>query len=258
MRAARGNPPAPIFTSLNQGMEQMVAPLVNAIEGDLRTEWPVAALLRKQDGWHLLPGRKGQLPVRADVVVIALPANHAAGLVRQRDEDLAARLNEIRYVTSAVVALGYRRADLATARKGIGFGFLVARGENRKIIGCTCLSAKFGGRADAEHALFGVFIGGDGQEERAEQAEEDLVSRARAELSEVLGIRAEPVVTRVYPWPKGNPQYDVGHVTRVDNIMEQAGKQPDLHLTGSAYRGISVSDCARHAEAVADRVVGNL
>ena len=255
MRAVRGRPVAPIFTSLREGMEQIVPPLAGAIRGDVRTGWPVRSVLRKPDGFHLMPGRDGELPVRADQVVVALQADVAAGVLRELRPELAVKLGAIRYVSSAVVALGYARADLAGARQDMGFGFLVARGEDRKIIGCTCLSSKFEGRADAGHALFRVFIGGDGQEGRAEQPEADLVTLARAELADVLGIRAEPVVTRVYPWPKANPQYDVGHVERVDAIMAEADRVPGLHLTGSAYRGISVSDCAKHAARVAERIV---
>jgi oxygen-dependent protoporphyrinogen oxidase len=258
VRAARGRPPAPIFTSLHGGMEQLVPALGKAIQGEVRMDWPVAAVERKPDGWHVQPGREGQLPVRADAVVIALPGNQGADLVQPVDEDLADRMRRIRYVSSAVVVLGYRRADLEHARRGLGFGFLVAKGEDRKIIGCTCLSAKFDGRADGDHALFRVFVGGDGQEERAEQSEAELVRMARAELAEVMGIHAEPVVTRTYRWTKANPQYDLGHVERVDAIMAAADQQPGLYLTGSAYRGISVSDCARDAKAAAERLLGHL
>lgn len=258
IRAARGRPPAPIFTSLRQGMEQMVQPLAKAIEGDVRTGWPVRTVLQRPDGLHVLPAREGEMSIRADRVVAALPADITADLVGDLAPDLATRLREIRYVSSAVVALGYARADLASARPDMGFGFLVARGEDRRIIGCTCLSSKFEGRADADHVLFRVFIGGDGQEELAEQSPDELVALARSELADVLGVRAEPVVTRVYPWPKANPQYDVGHPARVDRIMAEADRVPGLHLTGSAYRGISVSDCAKQAAELAERMIGSL
>jgi oxygen-dependent protoporphyrinogen oxidase len=83
-----------------------------------------------------------------------------------------------------------------------------------------------------------------------------LVAGARDELSQALGINAEPLLTRVARWTKAMPQYHVGHAARVDAIEQCAAALPGLHLCGGAYRGVGIADCVRSGEAAAERIFG--
>jgi len=62
-----------------------------------------------------------------------------------------------------------------------------------------------------------------------------LLELARAELRDILGIQAEPLWSRIYRWPRSNPQYDVGHLAHIDAL--EALCPSGLYLAGSAYRG---------------------
>jgi protoporphyrinogen/coproporphyrinogen III oxidase len=52
------------------------------------------------------------------------------------------------------------------------------------------------------------------------------------------------------------PQYQLGHLDRVETIERKLGALPGLALAGSAYRGVGISDCVRSGEAAAETILG--
>jgi oxygen-dependent protoporphyrinogen oxidase len=50
----------------------------------------------------------------------------------------------------------------------------------------------------------------------------------------------------------------VGHAERVREIMALLRMQPGLYLTGSAYDGVGIPDCVRHAQETARAVLADL
>jgi oxygen-dependent protoporphyrinogen oxidase len=73
-----------------------------------------------------------------------------------------------------------------------------------------------------------------------------------------MGIQTQPVMSRVYRWPQANPQYDVGHLARVDHLDSLAAELPGLYLTGSAYRGVGIPDCIEQGAATAQAVLAGV
>ena len=78
---------------------------------------------------------------------------------------------------------------------------------------------------------------------------------ARAELRDIMGITAEPVLTQLYRWPDGHPQYDVGHLDRLAEIDGLCARYAGLYLTGSSYRGVGLPDCIYNAALVAEKAI---
>ena len=59
----------------------------------------------------------------------------------------------------------------------------------------------------------------------------------------------------IYRWEKSMPQYTLGHEERVSRIEQGLSNYPGFFLTGSAYRGIGISDCIHEAELTAEQVL---
>jgi oxygen-dependent protoporphyrinogen oxidase len=265
MRAARqhpvdgrhpnGQPPA-MFNSLRGGMEELVVALVDALEGDLRPNWRVTGLRCLSPGFEITFDPAGSPPLTTDAVVLAVPAYVAAGLLSPLEPELAGLLEQIRYVSSAAMSLGYRRADLRPQQKLDGFGFIIPKSENRQMLACTWSSTKLNHRSPADSVLLRVFVGGDGAEHLAERPDDALMALARAEIAATMGITATPVVQKLFRWIKGNPQYDVGHLERVERIERLAAAVPGLYLTGSAFRGIGIPDCVKGALNTVEQILG--
>jgi oxygen-dependent protoporphyrinogen oxidase len=76
-----------------------------------------------------------------------------------------------------------------------------------------------------------------------------LLKVLRAELESLFGITQEPMLTRIYRWREGYPQYTVGHLERLETA--EAALPDGVFLAGSAYRGVGVPDCVRQAQEAA-------
>lgn len=250
-----GNQPESMFTSLKGGMTELVETLVPKLEGDLRLGCRVTALRYLAPGFevsfrHTSEGsdESEAQRLKTDAVVLAIPAYAAADMLESTAPKLAALLRQVRYVSTATVSLGYRRADLGPRQDFNGFGFMIPKTEKRTILACTWSSTKFDYRAPADGVLIRLFVGGDEQEHLVDTlSDNDLLALARAEAAATMGIRLPPLVHRIFRWPKGNPQYDVGHLDRVTSMERLAATIPGLYLTGSAFRGIGLPDCIKSA-----------
>jgi oxygen-dependent protoporphyrinogen oxidase len=168
------------------------------------------------------------------------------------DAQLATELDGISYASSATINLAYKREDIRHPLDG--FGFVVPFIEGRSLIACTFSSVKFPGRAPQGHALLRAFIGGALQPEMFDLSLDELISRACADLRDLLGIEQAPLFAEVSKWERSMPQYHVGHLERVKRIRERLASLPGLALAGNAYSGLGIPDCIRSGEAAADLV----
>lgn len=251
-RASNGSKPMSIFMTFKNGLQEMVTALEDKINGTIITGQGVQQIQPTGTGYTLTL-EDGRV-LDADSLVLATPSYNAADLLRDLDADLAAKLDAIRYVSTATVSLGFNVDDLDHLPKGVGF--VIPRNEPTKLLACTITSNKFTHRAGPGTLLLRVFIGGPRREETVSLDDDALLALVRDELRTILGITAEPTVARIFRWERGNPQYDVGHLDRMDVIDAQC--PPGLYLTGSAYRGVGIPDCIRQGQETAAKIVDYL
>jgi oxygen-dependent protoporphyrinogen oxidase len=268
-------PKLPLFMTLRGGLRELVETLAARLEGELLPGTRVVGLDRDPGSSASENGRyrlhlENDRTLLADAVILATPAYVAADMVELMHPALAAELRAIRYVSTATVSLGFRRAEFEHPLDGFGFVSARARhprsaprAEDKKsrpssstpLAACTWTSTKFSGRAPDEHVLVRGFVGGPRHEELVDLPDQTLVEGVREELRRVMGVHARPVVTRIYRWPQANPQYDVGHLERVGQIEALAADLPDLYFTGSAYRGVGIPDCIEQGQNTAEAVL---
>jgi oxygen-dependent protoporphyrinogen oxidase len=111
---------------------------------------------------------------------------------------------------------------------------------------------KFSGRAPEGHVLLRAFAGGALQPEIFALDEGDMQVRVEANLRELLGINEDPLFVEVAKWKDSMPQYEVGHLDRVNEIEKLTSELPGLALAGNAYRGAGIPDCIRSGETAAE------
>lgn len=191
--------------------------------------------------------------VVADAVVLATPAWASGDLLRAVAPLVAADLSSIEYVTTATASVAFRREQVGHDLKG--FGFVVPRAEDRPVMATTWSSSKFDGRAPDGCVLLRSFLGRAGREAAAQLDDDEMAKVVRAELREIMGISAEPEFVEIFRWPRGMPQYRVGHVDLVAHIEAAVARVPGVELAGGAYHGIGIGDCLREGAAAADRAL---
>jgi oxygen-dependent protoporphyrinogen oxidase len=241
--------PTTVFMTLQNGLQEIVAAIQAALRGEVITGCGVNRLQPQGNGYTLTldDGRM----LEADVVVLATPSFAAANLLRDLNPTLAGKLDAIRYVSTATVSLGFDAAGFEHPLNG--FGFVVPRKEPTRLLACTWTSTKFTHRSRPGTVLLRAFIGGPRREEYVFLDDEALITLVREELRAIMAVTAAPTVARVFRWERGNPQYAVGHLDRMDEI--DALRPPGLYLTGSAYRGVGIPDCVKQGQATAQQVI---
>lgn len=252
-RAAKGLPP-PLFTSLKGGMQQMVDALVASLDANaLKSQTAVQAVSPEAGGWVVSAGLQSD---QFDAVILALPTHAAGNLVQRSGKELFSELSLIQYSSSVTVALGYDKQ----VRESLppGFGFLVPRSEGKRLLAATFVHNKFPHRAADDRAILRCFLGGARGEQILALSEDEILRIVREELTQILGLKVEPLFARVFKWKSAMAQYGVGHLERLQRIEAFRQKLPGLALAGNGYRGIGVPDCVRSGNQAVEEVLSKL
>lgn len=249
-----GSPPS--FFTLKEGLAELVDELLSNLDKpEILLNSKVAALSvpgLARGNWFgvILEDGRG---LRANAVVLTTPAFVTEKLVRKVDEQSADLLATIPYVSTATVSIAFKQDALE--KKVEGHGFLVPRNEKEIVTGCTWTSSKWPGHAPDGILLVRCFVGWAGHEEFVQLDDATLIEKIRDFLKRVAGISAEPIFSKVYRWNKALPQYNVGHVERVEKLEKVLSRIDGLYLTGAAYHGVGLPDCIHEAATTAQRIL---
>jgi len=240
-----------LFLSFDHGMQTLVDELsLRLPRSSVQLNAKVTSLRldRSSGGWTV--NTESGVSIRADAVCIAVPTYAAAQLLQETEAKVSEELKSIPYASTATVNLVYRRGDVQHSLDG--FGFVVPFIEKRSLIACTFSSIKFPGRAPDGFVLLRAFVGGALQPDMFALDELEMLQRVQADLRELLGIEKPSIFSKVTRWPRSMPQYEIGHMDRVQRIDNHLVQLPTLKLAGNAYRGAGIPDCIRSGEKAAD------
>jgi oxygen-dependent protoporphyrinogen oxidase len=258
-----------LFAAPKNGMTSMVEAIAGRLPSDsIHLNASVTSIGNLADRrWEVISGptnpqsarsspAAGGSPQSFDAIILAIPAHAAAHLLAPFDPALAVELAAIPYAGCAVVSLGFSRRQIAHPLDA--FGFVVPQIERRRVIAGSFASLKFPGRAPDDRVLIRVFLGGALQPELVALPDADLCRIAVEELTDLLHISGEPLLTDIARWPSSMPQYHVGHLDRIARIEQLAARHSGLALAGNAYRGVGIPQCIASGQRAADLAAGTI
>jgi protoporphyrinogen/coproporphyrinogen III oxidase len=250
-KAPAGSKPQPLFTSLKNGMQQMVEALTASLpQASIRMGQQNLSLRPVNDDWQI---ESAGISERFQAVLLAAPAPAAAGLLRQFHPALIEGLARIEYTSTAAVALAYDQAELPP-----GHGFLVPRSGGRKMMACTFVHKKFSHRAPGDKKLLRCFFSSSRMPDLLTHSDEALQQFARQELKEILGLTAEPKFARTFRWDRAMAQYETGHLDRVAEMEKIIAAMPGFHIIGNSFHGIGVPDCIKSARLAVEQITSGV
>jgi len=245
--AKPGAKPQPLFTSLKNGMQQMVEALVAALpKSSVRLQQQNLLLRPMNEDWQV---EAGDIKEQFQVVLLAVPAPAAAAMLRQFHPSLIEGLARIEYTSSVAVALAYDSAELPP-----GHGFLVPRSENRKMMACTFVHKKFSHRAPEGAGLLRCFFSSSRMPDLLSYSDGDFVAMAQQELKDILGLDARPTFARTFRWDRAMAQYETGHLERAAAMEKIIAEMPGFHIIGNSFHGIGVPDCIKSARQAVEQI----
>ncbi|MXX75340.1 MAG: protoporphyrinogen oxidase [Holophagales bacterium] len=250
MRAGRrrGAPP-PGHRTLLEGIQSLPRAVASLPGIEVRCNQRVTAVERRGSGFTVTSSAGD---VGADAVVAAADLPAAADLV---DGVSAAAADELRQIESPPMAVVHTAFEAgAAAHVEPAYGFLVARGEGIRMLGCQYETATFRGRSPDGTFLTRSLFGGSVDPEAASLGDAELVDLTLRELRRTAGIDADPTWTSVARWPHAIPQYAPGHPQRVARIEAALDPIAGFHLAGNVLHGVGLSraiavgaDCGERA-----------
>lgn len=219
--------------SLKGGMEELIEVLSERLKDHLKLETSVKKINFLTDGVEVRDDKGNSY--QFDHLYSTLPANALSSLFSEHDFELEQLLQSINFASVSVVSLGYNRDVLP--RKG--FGYLVPSCVGGPIMGTVFDSAVFPEQnTHPQITRLTMML----------NVNEDVLQTACDGLERHLGIKASPAAISMRLASEAIPQYNPGHLEKVESIMQKAKKlSPHLTLLGTSFHGVSVNDCIQKA-----------
>jgi oxygen-dependent protoporphyrinogen oxidase len=252
---AGGKMPGRRLISWRDGVGALPRALGKMLGTAVKTGVVARRLRAVSGGFRVDLGTAGSVVARA--AVLATQPHVAATLLADIDPSAAAAAGAIEAPPLATVFLGYRRDRVDHPLDGFGYLSTVGNGD-RALNGAQFCSTMFAARAPAGHVALAAYIGGDRAPHLAELPARDLIALARAEFKDLLGVTGEPIVARARQWPRGLPQYRLGHADRLADLQSVGCRMPGLFITGNYLTGPSIGVCVANARLTAAAVSAHL
>ncbi|HEY6906282.1 MAG TPA: protoporphyrinogen oxidase [Ignavibacteriaceae bacterium] len=254
-RAEKSKQSARMF-SFKEGMQKLPAALAAWLGERVHTFCDVTSIEKTGDRYRIKYNNAGHpKEIDCDILISTVPAYIAAELFRTWDEKLTEHLGAVYYPPVLALMLGYNKESIRQALDG--FGFLVPAKERRSFLGAIWSSVIFPDRADDDKAAFTLFVGGARDPEVGNIDKEILIKKVRAEFEKIMGITEEPVYTGYKYWAKAIPQYNLGYIEHERYFDDFENKNPGLFFSGNYRGGISIGDCLKNGELLADKIKTN-
>lgn len=249
-----GDKPRTFFTSFTGGMQELTDAMVAAAGAENMKTGAGVQSIEQTDGGYKVTLSDGAV-LEGDAVIVATESWAAEPLLRPVDTTIADALSEIPFSTSATVSLGFRADEIGIDMNA--FGVLCPAAEKRTLLAATFSSTKWSGRAPEGKVLMRGFVGGPQNQAIMDKSDAELVEIVKAEMRSILGVKGDPLFSRVYRWHLGMPQYTMGHLGRVETIESRCDDIPGLALAGGSYRGVGIPNCIESGERAVTKVLGD-
>ncbi|MFC4306025.1 protoporphyrinogen oxidase [Cohnella boryungensis] len=248
--------PTSVFMTFKNGLTTVVEALEDSIRkagGSIRLGADVAAIeLPEREGAPYKLRLSDGSEHETDQAVVALPAANIAKLLEPHTN--VAALSDMTYVSVANVVFAYDEAGFNHDLDGSGF--LVPRGENRKITASTWTSSKWGHTAPAGKRLVRCYVGRAGDEEGVELDDEAMAEAVRKDLLALMGLDAKPEFVEITRLRHSMPQYPVGHVEAISDFRAKlADRLPGVYATGAAFDAVGLPDCIAQGKQAAEALL---
>ena len=155
---SRGGPRMGRPIAFPEGVGELPAALARRLGARRISARATAIEPRPSGGWRIATAAGPSF--ESERLVLATPASATADLLAPLSPAAAAALRAIPHAPVAVACLGFRSAE-ALGVDLDAYGFVVARGEGVRVLGCQYESSIFPGRTPTGGALLRVLLGRD-------------------------------------------------------------------------------------------------
>lgn len=230
--------------SFTKGLQALPQAIAACLKDNLRLNWQVKRLHQTERQTYLaeISTPEGPQQVEARAVVLTTPAYVASDLLQPLQSQASQALREFVYPPVACVVLAYPDAAFRVSLRG--FGNLVPRDQGIRTLGTIWSSCLFPGRTPTGWQVLTSFIGGATDPEIASLSSDEIVQVVHQDLQQTLLTQdaVQPKVLAVHLWPRGIPQYTLGHHQRLEQIDQGLNQLSGLYLCSNYIGGVALGD----------------
>lgn len=272
----KADPPAPEWPEFEYGnpgsFRQGLATLPNAIaknlEDKIKLNWKVTKIEKSEKGGYTatFDTPSGVKTVNAKTVVSTAPAHALADVlqpvmpeskiifekIRSEIDRIGIYHPPVAAVTVAYPKSSFKDVELPNGFGNLqnlpGFGSLNPRSEGVRTLGTLWSSSLFPGRAPEDYNLLLNYIGGSRDVGLKDLTEEELVAEVDKGCRDVLlkPNAPQPKVLGLKLWPTAIPQYELGHLSLMEELGSAEAELPGLWVCGNYRSGVAFPDCVTY------------
>ena len=269
----KADPPEPQWVDFEYGnpgsFRNGLSTLPNAIAKELgdkvRLEWKVTKVDKDSDGIYNVSfdTPDGQKTIRTRTLVCTAPAHALKDVftpvlpessvlldkVRKEIDRIGVYYPPVCAVTVAYPKSSFKDVELPNGFGNLqnlpGFGSLNPRTEGVRTLGTLWSSSLFPGRCPPDYNLLLNYIGGSRDVGLADLSDEEIVAEVDKGCRQVLlkPDAPEPKVIGLKLWPTAIPQYELGHLEIIDQLVKAEKNTPGLWICGNYRSGVAFPDC---------------
>ncbi|MDR9419575.1 protoporphyrinogen oxidase [Gracilimonas sp.] len=232
----------PMVLTFKKGIQQLTEAIVGKISDRVLNE-EVISIRALEQGFEV---ETSNGIIQAERVISCLPAHSLSVVLDGFDTALSNTLESIDYVPMLSTQVIFNKKDVELPQSG--FGFLIPRNENIRLLGAIWKSSIFPELSSDDKLHFTLMTGGahdrDIINENIQQVEEEVL----AEFSELMNITPKPAWMESKLWHQAIPQFHVGYQSVRKVLKRMQAENPGFYIGGNYRWGVSVPDCVGGAE----------
>lgn len=243
--------PSGMFLSLKGGLQSLVDAVENQLGEEVILKNAKLTSVKKQGEMYVLNFEDGRTDT-VDYVIMTAPHKVVAELFNQYTS--VSYLKEIPSTSVATVVLAFPQSAV---KKDIdGTGFVVSKKTaDYSITACTWTHKKWQHSTPEGYVSLRGYVGRFGDDEIVSKSNEEILSTVMSDLNRIMDIEGEPLHYKITRWKEAMPQYEVGHVDKIQELKRNAEKElPGVLFTGSAFEGIGLPDCIVQGKKAAEQI----
>ncbi len=252
---AKKEKPAPIFLTFRDGYQVVYDRLLELAAPELVLNTEVTGMTQVGDDgnrrWQLAADAAALDSVQFDAMVLASPAPATAKILENVSKDASSLISSVDLASSAVVAMRFDSDENLPNINGV----LVAADADLDAKAFTLSSRKWPHLHERGGAIVRASFGRFGDDSLVKLDDEELVSKARADLETATGFNAAPVETYVQRWWGGLPRYNVGHADLMGFADQELAAFDTVAVAGAWHSSPGVPACIADAKVAVSKII---
>ncbi|WP_395070063.1 protoporphyrinogen oxidase [Gracilimonas sp.] len=238
----------PVVLTFKKGIQQLTEAISSKISDYILNE-EVTGVRKTGNGFEVETS-KGKYT--AEKVISCLPAYSLSSVLKGFAPALSHALSSIDYAPMLSTQVIFNTEGIELPRSG--FGFLIPRKENIRLLGAIWKSSIFPALTSEGKIHFTLMTGGAHDRDILTDDIQKVEQHILSELSELMHISSKPEFLRSKLWRKAIPQFHVGYeATRLEFKQAEAAN-PGFYIGGNYRWGVSVPDCVKGAENLVQKI----